>query len=160
MADIVKPLRYKAGRIGQLQPGEQLETGDDQVTRQTSETITLGEVVFDGTVPGEVTLGRADVVGTSDLLGMALETKTVGLAIAIKTQKDVQLTVGQWDTVIEESSPTGLVPGAFYFLSRTTAGAITTTPPPKQNQGEFSVRFGRASTTTVLFLDIQRTIDL
>ena len=52
----------------------------------------------------------------------------------------------------------GFDPGHFFFLSATTAGAITATPP--SSAGQAVVRIGEAATATKLSIQIEPPVKL
>ena len=77
--------------------------------------------------------------GLSGLFGDKLTGETVRV-----------LTYGQLAT-------SGLTVGSDYYLSDSSAGGITTTPP--SGSGKYLVRVGRASSTTQLIVKIEAPVD-
>jgi hypothetical protein len=65
-------------------------------------------------------------------------------------------TTGEWDTVTGGSG--GLTAGAQYYLSDTTAGRLTTTPP--STTGRYVVNVGRALSTTVMLINQNQIVAL
>ena len=61
--------------------------------------------------------------------------------------------------IVEGVTPvSGLDPGDHYFLSASSAGAITKTPP--SNSGHFVTRVGEAATTTSLVVKTEPPIEI
>jgi hypothetical protein len=61
----------------------------------------------------------------------------------------VSLPESDWQTVLGTSSG-GLTPGAIYYVSDTTAGQITSTPP--FTEGHFVIQVGIAESATSMFI--------
>lgn len=100
---------------------------------------------------GHVDLARADVVGTSAGVGLALSAVTATQVGEYKPEG--QITLSDWTAV---TGTTTLSAGAIYFLSETTAGQMTTTPPTLS--GETILRVGRALTDTQFDIEIAQPV--
>ena len=102
-----------------------------------TQQLDLGEVVYaDGS--GSFDLAKADALATSFAVGV-VTTAALITATATVATAGVAVVAG-W----------GLTPGARYFLSKDTAGAITTTSPIAD--GEISLPVGEALSATELKL--------
>jgi hypothetical protein len=77
-----------------------------------------------------------------------------GAAASVAVAGVVTATTGQWDAVTGQTG--GLTTGAKYYLSNTTAGALTTTAP---STGVLAP-VGVALSTTKLVLQVERVIIL
>ena len=110
------------------------------------ENVTEGDALYMRTSDGQVgkatasdgTSEAATVVGFANATGAANTTVKV-IVVGLKTIS-------------------GLDAGDLYFLSPSTAGAITLTPP--SNAGQAVVRLGEAATTTTLAIQIEPPIKL
>lgn len=155
---IKKPLVLGSnGEIEQLQPGDSIVAGSTtqsfSATNSNTGAITIGQVVYvDGA--GSVNLAKADNETTAKAIGLvedaSIATLDTGMILT-----DGTLTSSDWTSVTGSAI---LTPGSVYFLSDTTAGQITTTPPTLS--GSFVVRIGTAISTTTLEVSISRPIKL
>ena len=110
------------------------------------ENVTEGDALYMRTSDGQVgkatasdgTSEAATVVGFANATAAANETVKV-IVVGLKTMS-------------------GLDAGDLYFLSPSTAGAITLTPP--SSAGQAVVRLGEAATTTTLAIQIEPPIKL
>lgn len=77
---------------------------------------------------GNVDKARANAIGTCTNIGIVRDT-TINAAAAgnIQFEGIVTATTGQWDAVTGGSG--GLTPGIYYYVSASTAGALTSTAP-------------------------------
>jgi hypothetical protein len=106
---------------------------------------------------GHIDKAKADAVGTTEVLGLVSD-------VSIPTTESGNVRFGgvltatttQWDAVAGTTG--GLSAGSIYFLSETTAGEITATPP--DGSGEYLERLGKALSTTELQLNIMPPIRL
>jgi len=119
------------------------------------------QVGFDATAFENVTEGDALYMRTSD--------GQVGKATASDGTSEAAIVVGFANAtaaanttvkviVVGLKTMTGLDAGDLYFLSPSTAGAITLTPP--SSAGQAVVRLGEAATTTTLAIQIEPPIKL
>ena len=119
------------------------------------------QVGFDATAFENVTEGDALYMRTSDgQVGKA--TASNGLSEAATVVGFANTTASANTTVkvivVGLKTMSGLDAGDLYFLSPSTAGAITLTPP--SSAGQAVVRLGEAATTTTLAIQIEPTIKL
>lgn len=156
-----KPLVLVNGRIRQLDANDFLDANVNEVDLVTklndnANPITKGQPVYTSGA-GEVDLARANALSTAQILGLVKDA-TINDVESGKIQTDgvLMATTGEWDAVTGDSG--GLTPGADYFLSPTTAGMLTTTPP--STIGQFVTFVGRALSTTELEISHERPIEL
>lgn len=140
-----KALVLIGGEPGELPVGDTLagpvaEVNLIGLTNGDSGAHVLGDVVYISAAD-TVRKARADAVGTKD-------------AFALAAQGVNAAAVGNYQTDGVLGGMTGLTPGAVYYLSPTTAGAITTTAPSAS--GQYVVRIGIAVSATEMAIDIQR----
>ena len=119
------------------------------------------QVGFDATAFENVTEGDALYMRTSDgQVGKA--TASNGLSEAATVVGFANTTASANTTVkvivVGLKTMSGLDAGDLYFLSPSTAGAITLTPP--SSAGQAVVRLGEAATTTTLAIQIEPPIKL
>lgn len=149
-----KPLVIVNGLIQQLQPGDTItavETG--QVSLQATATLIPGEAVYpDGS--GTVDKARANATGTSKAVGLAAEGISSSASGMIQTNGILTLTTTEWDAVTGQTG--GLTPGAYYFLSAATAGALTTTAP--STTGHSVLPIGQAISDVSMNICIEKPI--
>ena len=104
------------------------------------EAVSQGEALYSRSSDGKV--GKAianDTVDKASCIGFAETSKSTGETVRC-------LTHGQL-------ASSGLTRGSDYYLSGSSAGGITTTPP--NASGQYLVRVGRASSTTQLIVKIE-----
>ena len=109
-------------------------------TAPAFEAVNQGEALYSRTSDGKV--GKAianDTVDKAGCIGFAETSKLTGETVRV-------LTYGQLAT-------SGLTVGADYYLSDSSAGGITTTPPT--GSGKYLVRVGRASSTSQLIVKLE-----
>jgi len=75
---------------------------------------------------------------------------------SIQTDGILTATTGQWDAVTGQTG--GLTVGSIYYLSPTTAGQLTVTPPSAV--GHFVARIGKAISETSLEITIEQSVEL
>jgi hypothetical protein len=141
-----KPLVLTNGEIEQLQPGDFIAEVDlVSLTNNDAAAVAIGEVLY---VPstGGVKKARADAAGTAQAMYIAASAGAA--AAAIQCQSHGYLA----------GALTGATPGTVYYLSPTTPGLLTATPP--STVGQFCVRIGQAVTATDLEIRIERFIKL
>ncbi len=125
-------------------------SGDAPVEAIFDSNTSAGMVVYVSS-SGHVDLAQADAVSTATPIGLAL---TDVLATEIGQYKpEGQVSLSDWTAII---GSTFLTAGAIYFLSETTAGGMSTTPP--NTGGETIVRIGRAITTTTIDIEIAQPV--
>ena len=110
------------------------------------ENVTEGDALYMRTSDGQV--GKATASdGTSEaatVVGFANATASANTTVKV--------------IVVGLKTMTGLDAGDLYFLSPSTAGSITLTPP--SSSGQAVVRLGEAATTTSLAIQIEPPIKL
>jgi len=77
-------------------------------------------------------------------------------AIAVATATITNGTTGVYQIAGVLAGLSGLTAGSVYYLSQTTAGAMTTTAP--STVGQYVVRLGIAISTTEFLIRIERPI--
>ena len=109
-------------------------------TAPAFENVTQGEALYSRSSDGKV--GKAianDTVDKASCIGFAETSKSTGETVRC-------LTHGQL-------ASSGLTRGSDYYLSDSSSGGITTTPPTAS--GNYLVRVGTASSTTQLIVKIE-----
>ena len=92
-------------------------------------------------------LAQANASATKNVVGLVKDPSVASNASGnIQSDGVFVATAAQWDAVTGQTG--GLTPGAIYYLSPTTAGAITSTPP--STTGQYVVQVGIALSTTAL----------
>ena len=110
------------------------------------ENVTQGDVVFARASDGQV--GRAianDTLDKAIVAGIAETTVTAGNQVRIIVTGQVAVS-------------TSIDPGDLYFLSATSAGSLTKTPPT--TAGHYVTLVGEAGTSNQIVLKIKRPIQL
>ena len=110
------------------------------------ENVSEGDALYMRTSDGQV--GKASAAD-----GTVENSIVVGFANAAATANSTVKVI-----VVGEKTMSGLDAGDLYFLSPSTAGAITLTPP--SSAGQAVVRLGEAATTTSLAIQIEPPIKL
>ena len=110
------------------------------------ENVSEGDALYMRTSDGQV--GKASAAD-----GTVENSIVVGFANAAATAKSTVKVI-----VVGVKTMSGLDAGDLYFLSPSTAGAITLTPP--SSAGQAVVRLGEAATTTSLAIQIEPPIKL
>lgn len=100
------------------------------------------------TVPNTITPAIANGL-TSSANGVGILTKIVGATGTVQASAVVTLATAQWDAVTGQVG--GLTSGATYYVSPTSVGNLTTTPP--EIPGAFTTQVGVALNTTDLLLE-------
>jgi hypothetical protein len=141
-----KPLVLVAGEVQQLQAGDTLgivsETGQLSLTNSDAAAAVIGELFY---IFGSdsVKKAKADAAATAEAVAMATAAIAAGAT-----------GIFQFDGVVTGLS--GLTPGATYYLSAATAGAMTTTAP--STVGQYVTRLGKAISATEFMLKPERFI--
>lgn len=127
------------------------------LTNAQGSTINIGQAVYTSAA-GSVALAKANASTTKDCIGIVSDTTIAnGVAGNITLGGVLTATTGQWDAVAGTSG--GLVAGAWYYLSTTTAGSLTSTAPNTPGGG-WVVPLGIALSTTQLGLNLNQTVML
>lgn len=127
----------------------------DSFTNAEATSIAIGRAVYAFTTTDQVKLAVANASAAAQVIGLVAAT-SIGASAAgsIAFAGILPATTVQWDAVTGQIG--GLTPGAMYFLSNTTAGALTTTAPTTG----FLAAVGRALSTTKLALRFDPTVQL
>lgn len=151
------PLVITAGQIEQLQAGDSVASADlFNRTNNNAGAIVIGQPVYvDGA--GTVDLAQADILGTSNVLGLVADTSIAAATPGgIQTDGNLTATTGEWDVVTGQVG--GLTAGVKYFLDPATAGMLTTTATT--TLGEVVAPVGTAMSTTEMEITISHTVRL
>ena len=124
------------------------------LTNGEASAIAIGRAVY-SSAAGAVKLANANASATVHVVGL-VQAASISAAAAgdIATAGVVEATTGQWDAVTGQTG--GLTFGARYYLSNTTAGALTTTTP----SSGFVMLVGVALSTTKMALQIGPVVEL
>ncbi|NUS39400.1 MAG: hypothetical protein HOQ02_10310 [Lysobacter sp.] len=126
----------------------------DNFTNGEAAAIAIGRAVY-SSAGDQVKLATANSSATTTVVGLVSATSINAAASgAVAVEGVLSATTTQWDAVTGQTG--GLTPGATYYLSNTTAGAITSTPPTSG----FIVPIGVAMSTTRLRLNIDQPLQL
>jgi hypothetical protein len=109
-------------------------------TAPAFENVSQGEALYSRSSDGKV--GKAianDTVDKASCIGFAETSKSTGETVRCVTHGQL--------------ASSGLTVGSDYYLSGSSSGGITTTPP--SGSGNYLVRVGRASSTTQLIVKIE-----
>jgi hypothetical protein len=136
---------------------EALLTPDVVMENDEMSTIDPGEVVYSG-IDGHIRRAIADNLATAEAIGFCIESIDPGITGRVRVDGLLELDPFVWDTLIEEGSPGGLVPGTVYFLSAHIAGKITANPPAPSDVDEYVTALGRALTSRILKIEIEYPI--
>lgn len=132
------------GRVtgGSTSPLASAEYSASQLTNASGSTVAIGRAVY-ASASGSFNLARADAVGTRKITGLVAAVSIAnGAQGQVATAGTITATTGQWDAVTGQSG--GLTTDAYYYLSNSTAGNLTTTAPSTG----WLVRVGKALSTT------------
>lgn len=143
-----KPLVLNNGEIQQLQAGDTLaatvtEVGVITLTNGDVGAHVIGNVVYIS-ANDTVKLAEANAIGTKDAMALCASV-SVGAG-----------TTGSYQTDGDLPGLSGLVAGSVYYLSPSTPGGMSTTPP--STAGQYVVRLGIAISTTEFLIHIERAI--
>jgi len=150
------------GRISNLPPGDTLnavvvEVDSFNLTNGDASAVPICTPVCLTGVADTFNLARADASGTADVFALVSAPSIAAAASgAVQTDGFDVATTAQWDAVTGQTG--GLTPSAAYFLSAVTAGRLTTTAPTAT--GQFCCYVGRAISTTVMEISLDRAIAL
>lgn len=115
----------------------------------TGGTLLPGQVVYMA-ASDQAALAQANNSITSRGVGMVLALIDSSVAY-VQCVGNISLPTGQWDALTGETG--GLTPGAVYYLSPTTAGALTATAPSSSGQFVLKVLLAISSTSAKLIFD-------
>lgn len=153
-AGTAKMAKVKAARASCVCIPEVVESGstDNVYSAESDATVALGAPLY-LTGAGHVDLAQANASGTTQVVGLANEAGTPTVSVDYITEG--KITKSDWSGVAGTAT---LTVGAIYYLSATTAGRITTTAPT--TGGQYVVKVGRATSATVLDVEIESPIRL
>ncbi len=159
MGQFKKPLALYSGKVKELLPGDQIQYEADtfSLTNKEASTITKLSLVKPGTGNLECLLALADSSANGYAIGFATQDMAPDAQGVVQTDGILTASVSEWDAIIEGGSPTGLTPGAIYYLSKTDAGKIVSVAPTSPG---VVGRVGRALSTTDLDINIDYPIEL
>jgi hypothetical protein len=127
----------------------------DTFTNAEAGAIVIGRAVYAFTNTDEVKLAIANAAAAAQVIGVVAATSIASAASgSIAFAGIASASTAQWDVVTGQTG--GLTPGSMYYLSNTTAGALTTTVPSTG----YIATVGRAMSTTKLALRFDPTIQL
>lgn len=154
---VKKPLVITNGQIEQLQSGDSIASPElISMTNANAGSMVIGNPVF-CSVAGSVDKARANTANASNVIGFCADVSvSTGNPAAIQLDGVLAATTGQWDAVAGTSG--GLAAGTIYYLSESTAGAITSTAP--STTGQYVVELGIAISTTELRINIRQKVKL
>lgn len=116
------------------------------LTLQTDDTVSKGMAVYVSGVTGHFARAIASSVATSTVVGLVDADTAPGFAA--NASRDA-ITLSDWTAITGSAL---LVPGADYFLSPTSSGGLTLTPPSAA--GQCVVHVGVALSTVELVLSL------
>jgi hypothetical protein len=120
----------------------------EEVENNSGVTVRIGQVVCLKT-NGKFTLAKANILATSDVLGLVADDEILnGATGTIQVMGSLTTLVVNWDLVTNQIG--GLVPNSIYYLSESTAGNLTITPTTTNNT--CLVRVGKALSSTTLLV--------
>lgn len=123
-------------------------------TNGEATSIAIGKAVYVSS-GDTVRLANANAASTKNVVGLVYDASISAAATgSISTSGVVTATTTQWDAVTGQSG--GLTAGSKYYLSNTTAGNLTTTPPTTG----YVAPVGFALSTTKMILNIGPTVKL
>lgn len=145
-----KPLVIIGGQLQNLPAGDSLDAPVSEVdvialNNGTGASVATCRAVYP--TSSGFGLAQANASATKNVIGLVRDTAIASSASG-NIQSDGVFTAGaaSWDAVTGQTG--GLTPNAIYYLSPTTAGAITSTPP--STAGQYVVQVGIALSTTAL----------
>lgn len=141
---------------GRVTAGSNVQDSSSVVNATNGEaaSIAIGKAVY---ISGADTirLANANAAGTKNVIGLVFDASIAAAATgAISTSGVVTATTGQWDAVTGQTG--GLTSGSKYYLSNSTAGNLTTTPPTTG----YVCPVGFALSTTKMVINIGPTVKL
>lgn len=143
-------------KIQQLQSGDFIAVGSDQITATFTSTAIAGALIYaDGN--DTVDLAQADAEGTSRVKGLAVAPVTMATSGQYVHDGPLTLTTGEWDAVFGTTG--GLTVDLCYFLDDTAAGlGLPEGGTGTLGVGDFRVVVGTAISTTTLLIKVKEAI--
>lgn len=143
-----RPLVIISGQLQNLPAGDSLDAPVSEVdvislNNASGSSVSMGRAVYPG--GSGFLLAQSNASATKNVVGLVRDTAISSNASGnIQSDGVLTATAAQWDAVTGQTG--GLTPGAIYYLSATTAGAITATAPTVA--GQYVVQVGIALSTT------------
>lgn len=146
------------GELERLSPSDYLDERDIfQGTNSGATAAPICTPVYHTSIANEVQKAKADAMTTAVVAGLVLDTTILAAGTgSILSDGRITATTAQWDAVTGQVG--GLTAGARYFLSATTAGQLTTTPPSAD--GQVIAPIGIAKSTTEFEITIGTRVKL
>lgn len=148
-----KPLVIDSGIIKQLPAGDTLDaptTTPDlyAFTNGEAGAITIGLPVY-VSAASTVKKAKADASGTAQAIGLVYDASISAAASgSVVLDGVLSTTTGTWDAICGTTG--GLTAGTVYYLSKDTAGALTSTAPTAA--GQYVTRVGMGLSTTEMLV--------
>lgn len=117
------------------------------LTNSTGSTIGKFRALYKTATADQIALANAGASGTMRFIGFASAAINNAASGSVTTDGALTGTTGEWDAVTGQTG--GLTPGAVYFVSTSTNGAITSTAPTTG----WLVRVGVAISTTTMLIN-------
>jgi hypothetical protein len=146
----------------QLQSGDTITnnvstTSVRSLTNAGSSSIVFGTPVY-ASAADSCKAAQANAKATANLVGLVYDASIAASGVGNVAESGVLVgTTAQWDAVVTGETG-GLVFNSLYFLSATTAGMLTTTPPTTAGSGQCNTLVGRAVSTTEMELILNEPI--
>ena len=99
----------------------------------------------------------ADSLANAQSVGIVSEVYDANNFEMITTKREIILTVGEWDTVCDESIPTGLTVDTIYYLSPDNAGQITSVKTTTDSEVDKTILVA-LSTTRAIFINANSSL--
>lgn len=99
---------------------------------------------------GECNVGLADDSPGAFVVGLAVGRAVDGERVTTQFAGPFAMTAAEWDTILGNTLPAGLTPGAQYFLSESHAGRLTEVAPG----AGYVNQIGVALTETIMLIQI------
>ncbi len=116
-----------------------------QLENEEVSAITIGMPVYTSS-SGKVKKAKADAATTKLVIGL-VRAASIAAGATDDIQTDGVLSSSDWTAV---TGAAALTAGSEYWLSSSTAGNLSTSPPPASEVGSYQVPVGRAISTTEL----------
>lgn len=128
------------------------------VENKSAATMIKGQPVYISGV-NEARLAYANDDEMINVAGFVYHPINVDEQGLIKTEGILDLTISEWNNILDETSPNGLVAGENYFISQTTPGKITHILDYDLS-GSWIIPVGKALTQTHFKIDVDNIVGL
>lgn len=125
-----RPLKYDptAGEIARFAADDFINEVDFlTVNNETGVTLVKFTPVYQTAVANEVAKAHASALATARVIALLAEAIADGASGAALSDGRLTGSTAEWDAITGQTG--GLTPGSKYYVSPTTAGMLTTTPP-------------------------------